>query len=243
MLQPHLPSDERLPAYLRLRDALAARIAAGDWGPDAVLPSENALARDHHLSVGTVRKAVQHLVDEGLLERRQGSGTYLRKPAFDATLFRFFQMQTPGEDGQSIPKSQLVARVRVTAPGPVAAILGTADTIRIDRLRSLSGRPILAEEIYVPASRFPGLETIAAHDLGPLLYPVYYDRFGIFVARAIDDVSFATADAGTAALLGITEGDPVAEIERTAFTIDGTAIEWRIARGNARNFRYRSRIG
>ncbi|MFD0387234.1 UTRA domain-containing protein [Tistrella bauzanensis] len=80
--------------------------------------------------------------------------------------------------------------------------------------------------------------TTSGPALSGLLRPVR-----IFVARAIDDVSFATADAGTAALLGITEGDPVAEIERTAFTIDGTAIEWRIARGNARNFRYRSRIG
>ena len=250
-----MPSDERLPAYLRLRDALAARIAAGEWGPDHALPSENALARDHRLSVGTVRKAVQQLVDEGLLERRQGSGTYLRKPAFDATLFRFFQMQgpfqmqgsfqmqCPGEDARSIPKSQLITRVRTTAPGPVAAILGTADTIRIERVRSLSGRPILAEEIYIRADRFEGLESLPAGELGPLLYPVYYDRFGVFVARAIDDVSFGRADATTAARLGIAEGAPVACIERTAFTIDGTAVEWRIARGDALNFRYRSRIG
>lgn len=244
-----MPSDERLPAYLRLRDELAARIAAGEWGPDRALPSENALARDHRLSVGTVRKAVQQLVDEGLLERRQGSGTYLRKPAFDATLFRFFQMQGrfqmqgPGEDARSIPKSQLITRVRMTAPEPVAAILGTADTIRIERVRSLSGRPILAEEIYIRADRFEGLESLPAHELGPLLYPVYYDRFGVFVARAIDDVSFGRADATTAARLGIAEAAPVACIERTAFTIDGTAIEWRIARGDALNFRYRSRIG
>ncbi|KYO50887.1 GntR family transcriptional regulator [Tistrella mobilis] len=238
-----MPSDERLPAYLRLRDELAARIAAGEWGPDRALPSENALARDHRLSVGTVRKAVQQLVDEGLLERRQGSGTYLRKPAFDATLFRFFQMQGPGEDARSIPKSQLITRVRMTAPEPVAAILGTADTIRIERVRSLSGRPILAEEIYIRADRFEGLESLPAHELGPLLYPVYYDRFGVFVARAIDDVSFGRADATTAARLGIAEAAPVACIERTAFTIDGTAVEWRIARGDALNFRYRSRIG
>ncbi|MAM74333.1 GntR family transcriptional regulator [uncultured Tistrella sp.] len=249
MLKQSMPSDERLPAYLRLRDELAARIAAGEWGPDHALPSENALARDHRLSVGTVRKAVQQLVDEGLLERRQGSGTYLRKPAFDATLFRFFQMQGrfqmqgPGEDARSIPKSQLITRVRMTAPEPVAAILGTADTIRIERVRSLSGRPILAEEIYIRADRFEGLESLPAHELGPLLYPVYYDRFGVFVARAIDDVSFGQADATTATRLGIAEGAPVACIERTAFTIDGTAVEWRIARGDALNFRYRSRIG
>ena len=81
MVEMNLQADARLPAYLRLRDELAARIAAGEWRTDEALPSDNRLARDGDLSVGTVRKAVQMLVDEGLLERRQGSGTYLRKPA------------------------------------------------------------------------------------------------------------------------------------------------------------------
>src|SRR5690606_5211180 len=106
MTAPSPQSDTRLPAYLRLRDDIARRIAAGEWGPDDVLPSENKLSAQHALSVGTVRKAIQQLVDEGLLERRQGSGTFLRKPAFDATLFRFFQARE-ADGAPSIPTSRL----------------------------------------------------------------------------------------------------------------------------------------
>lgn len=242
MTAPSAQSDTRLPAYLRLRDDIARRIAASEWGPDDVLPSENRLSADHALSVGTVRKAIQQLVDEGLLERRQGSGTFLRKPAFDATLFRFFQARD-ADGAPSIPSSRLISRTQVTAPAPVAAALGTNDVIRIERLRCLSEQPFLAETLYIPAARFPGFETIPEAEIGPLLYPVYLDRFGVFVARAEDEVRFGTADAITARRLEIAEGAPVALIERLAFAMSGEPVEWRIACGPADRFRYRSRIG
>lgn len=234
--------DTRLPAYLRLRDDLAARIAAGEWRADEALPSDNRLARDGGLSVGTVRKAVQMLVDEGLLERRQGSGTYLRKPAFNATLFRFFQMRDAGS-GQSIPSSRLLSRSRVKAPDSVAKVLGTDDVIWIERLRDFADKPFLSEDIYIPANLFAGFEMIPDNEVGPLLYPVYLDRFDVFVASADDEVSFGTADEITAARLEIKPGEAVAVIERTAYSIKGIPIEWRIARGPANRFRYRSRIG
>ncbi|WP_281967304.1 GntR family transcriptional regulator [Roseovarius nanhaiticus] len=242
MAQTSMTSDRRLPAYQRLRDALARRIAEGEWGPDAALPSENRLAAEHALSVGTVRKAIELLVDEGLLERRQGSGTYLRKPAFDATLFRFFQIREHGA-ATSIPTSRLISRARVKAPAHVAETLGTDDVIQIHRLRCLSEQPLLSEEIYIRADRFEGFEAIPETEIGPLLYPVYFERFGVFVARAEDEVHFGTADAQTAARLGMAEGGNVALIERTAFDMAGEAIEWRRAAGRADNFRYRSRIG
>ncbi|MBB94900.1 MAG: GntR family transcriptional regulator [Rhodobacteraceae bacterium] len=234
--------DNRLPAYLRLRDELAARIAASEWTAEQPLPSDNALARDHGLSVGTVRKAVQQLVDEGLLERRQGTGTFLRKPAFDATLFRFFQARDANSDA-SIPSSRLISRVRTHAPAHVAKALGTDDVIRIERLRYLSEQPFLSEELFIPYATFAGFESMPETDVGPLLYPVYLDRFGVFVNRAEDEVRFGAADPATAKRLGIAPNDPIAVIERTAFTVAGEPIEWRIASGRADSFRYRSRIG
>lgn len=242
MVDTILHSDNRLPAYLKLRDDLAARVAAGEWGAGEALPSDNRLAADHRLSVGTVRKAVQQLVDEGLLERHQGSGTFLRKPAFDATLFRFFQLRD-ADGGQSIPTSRLISRMVMPPPAMVAARLGDGDVIRIERLRFLSEQPLLTEEIYIPRALFHGFETMPGDQIGPLLYPVYYEHFGVFVARAEDEVSFATASPATAAQLEIGPGAPVAVIERTAFAMTGQPVEWRIARGAASRFRYRSRIG
>ncbi|MBT9386297.1 GntR family transcriptional regulator [Pseudooceanicola sp. CBS1P-1] len=234
--------DSRLPAYMRLRDRLAARIAAGEWQAEQALPSENALTRDSGLSVGTVRKAIQQLVDEGLLERRQGAGTFLRKPAFDSSLFRFFALRDGG-DSPSIPASRLLSRARVTAPDPVAAILGTSDVLRIERLRLFADEPLLSEEIWLPYAPFAGFESDPEAAIGPLLYPYFLDRFGQFIARAVDEVSFGTAKGTTATRLGLPEGAPIARIERTAFALDGTVLEWRETSGPAERFRYRSQIG
>ena len=235
--------DTRLPAYARLRDRLASRIASGEWGPEEALPSENRLAADYDLSVGTVRKAIEQLVGEGLLERRRGSGTYLRKPAFDATLFRFFQLR--GEPGEraTIPESRLLVREVVAAPAELATLLGDDRLIRIERLRSLATTPLLAEAIFLPESRFPGFARLPESRIGPLLYPFYFEEYGIFIAAATDELTFATADDATAHHLHLAPGDPVAVIERTARDIERRPVEWRRARGDARNFRYRVELG
>ena len=235
-------TDSRLPAYVRLRDTLTARIAAGDWTPDQPIPSEARLAVEFDVSVGTVRKAVDGLVDEGLLERRQGSGTYMRAPSFNATLFRFFAIRDADGALPSIPSSNMILRGLAKAPKEAAEALDTEDTIKIVRLRSLSDQPVLSEEIYIPASRFAGFEKLPEAAFGPLLYPVYFERFGVLVKRAIDEVSFGQASEAIAKRLRISTNDPLAEIRRTAFDIEGKPVEWRIASGSATGFRYRSEI-
>jgi GntR family transcriptional regulator len=235
-------TDARLPAYARLRDILTARIAAGDWTPDQPIPSEARLAREFDVSVGTVRKAVDGLVSEGLLERRQGSGTFMRAPSFNATLFRFFPMRDSDGAPLSIPQSQMILRSRAEAPAEAAEALGTGEVIKIVRLRSLSDQPVLFEEICIPRARFDGFEELPDTAFGPLLYPTYFEHFGVLVKRATDEVSFGRASDTVAQQLRIRRGDPLAVIRRTAFDVEDKPVEWRIASGSAEGFRYRSEI-
>jgi GntR family transcriptional regulator len=136
----------------------------------------------------------------------------------------------------------MLRRTPTTAPAEAEAALGTADVIQISRLRCLTEQPVLFEEIYIPRNRFPGFETLPDTAFGPLLYPVYFEKFGTLVKRATDEVSFDRASPPVAAQLHINPGDPLAVIRRTAFDIEGTAVEWRIASGSAAGFRYRSEI-
>ena len=69
------------PLYLQLRDALAERIARGEWKPGIAIPGEGDLARQLGVSKGTVRKSLDLLESEGLLSRRQGRGTFVIDPA------------------------------------------------------------------------------------------------------------------------------------------------------------------
>jgi DNA-binding transcriptional regulator YhcF (GntR family) len=65
------------PLYLQVRDAMAERIAAGEWKPSATIPNEGDLAREFGVSPGTMRKALDLLEVERLLTRRQGRGTFV----------------------------------------------------------------------------------------------------------------------------------------------------------------------
>lgn len=238
------PGDLRLPLYQRLRDDLAAGIAARRWRPGDLIPSEAELAGRHGLSVGTVRKAIEQLVAEGLLERRQGRGTFVRRARFDSSLFRFFRFQS--ETGERVvPKARILRRTALPAPSAVASALRLREgepVVNLSRLRLIDGEPLLAEEIWLEAARFAAVLEVGTGELGDLLYPFYEDRCAQMVATADEVLTVEAANRLQARLLGRAPGAPLIVVERTAFDPERRPIEWRRSRGPADRFRYHAEI-
>ena len=236
--------DPRLPLYHRLRDDLAARISGQSWRPGDLIPSEAELAAAHGLSIGTVRKAVDCLVADGLLERQQGRGTYVRRARFNSSLFRFFRFQA--ESGERrIPQARILHRKIVPAPSAVASPLrlrAGEPVINISRLRLIDGEPLLAEEIWLEKARFQTLIDLDPAAFGDLLYPLYEERCGQMVAGADEILTVEAANRMQARLLGREPGAPLIVIERIAFDPERRPIEWRRSRGPADRFRYHAEI-
>jgi GntR family transcriptional regulator len=235
-----LSSDVRLPLYQRLRDHLAQQIANNRWRPGEAIPTEAALSAEYQLSTGTVRKAVDALVSEGILERQQGRGTFIRRPQFQSSLFRFFRFQTAAGE-RLVPESRILSIEPVTAPSAVAQALGLpleAPVIRIVRVRLLEVQPVLAEEIWLPRSRFQALLEIDLNRQGPLLYPIYEEVCGQVVAYAEETLTAESVNDLHARLLQVPVNSPVVVIERLARDYAGTPLEWRRSRGHAEHFRY-----
>jgi GntR family transcriptional regulator len=234
------PPDERLPLYQRLRDEMLEKITLGEWHPDEAIPPESELTRTYGVAVGTVRKAVETLVAEGLLERNQGRGTFVRRPSFDASLFRFFRLLTT-EGGRRIPEGRVLERVLEIPPEPVAVALKLptkAKAIRLARIRVIDGKVALSEEIWLPKNRFSALLDIPLEDFDNLLYPFYESRCGQVVASAKETLTVEAASAAIARQLAIEEGQPVVVIERLALGFDRKPLEWRRSHGAADTFRY-----
>ena len=110
-------SEQALPLYQRVHDAVMARIVSGDLAPGAMLPSEFDLAAQYSVSQGTARKALSKLEQSGLVERHQGKGTFvattLRKHhcfIFSVCGIKMDHRQSPSrflkrlEDGRQTPK-------------------------------------------------------------------------------------------------------------------------------------------
>ncbi|MEZ2223123.1 MULTISPECIES: GntR family transcriptional regulator [Rhizobium] len=232
--------DDRLPRYQRLRDDLAARINRQEWRPGESIPSEAELSATYGVAVGTVRKAIDQLVADGVVERHQGRGTYVRRARFNSSLFRFFRFQS--ESGERrVPESRILRRESIAAPSAVASALRLREgdpVISLSRLRLIGGVPLLAEEIWLERSRFEALLTIDTSEFGDLLYPLYEERCEQVVVSAEETLTVEIAPPLQARLLGLEPGSPLVVIERVAFDLERRPIEWRRSRGPADRFRY-----
>ncbi|QGZ30401.1 GntR family transcriptional regulator [Stutzerimonas stutzeri] len=240
MTAPTLGYDERLPLYQRLREEMLARIASGEWTPGAPIPTEAELTRHYGVAIGTVRKAVDTLVNEGLLLRSQGRGTFVRRPNFDASLARFFR-QVNASGGREIPTSRILSRTLQTPTQTVTTALELTDgeqVIHMQRLRMVEGRTLFHEDIWLPAARFGALLEIDVERFGELLYPFYEKQCGQCIASAKETLTVGAADSAMASTLSIKEGAPVVTIERTALGYDRSPLEYRLSRAAAEGFRY-----
>ena len=230
-------TDSRLPLHARLKDDLSRRISTGEWGPERALPSEAELATAYDVSVGTMRRVLGEFVAEGILVRRQGRGTFVRRPSFDNALFRFFRAR--GDDNR-VPNARILSRDPEQPTAQVAQALGKpAQVLHLQRLRLWDSTPFLVEDIWVPLPQFDPLADIDIDDIGALLYPAYERLTGLVVGAASEELSVDAADPATAALLGCEPGEALMRIERLARTYAGEVIEYRVSHGVASAFRYR----
>lgn len=236
----HIQSDNRLPAYQRLRDEFARSISERNWLPGEAIPPEQELARTTGTSVGTVRKAIEILVAEGLLERFQGRGTYVRRPSFDGSPFRFFRFETDTGE-RAVPTGKVLRRTIVRAEKDVALALHLpkdAKVIRMERLRLFGDDPVLIELIWLPYEHFSKFMDLDSKEIGNLLYGEYERQCGVIIASAQETLSIARATASEAKWLRLEVNTPVIAIERRAFSITREPLEFRRSRGPASRFRY-----
>lgn len=151
------PSVPGLPKYAQLREMLFSAISSGHWKPGARLPTEAELAAVTPFSLGTVQRAMRALVDEGLIVRTQGTGSFVAegRAPLDAPLHLRFRR----DDGEGFlplfPK--LLGRVRTADRGPWSECLGQEgdNIVRIDRRLSVNGEFNVFNRFYVNADRFP----------------------------------------------------------------------------------------
>ena len=224
--------------YAVLAQSMRHRVYSGEWVPGVALPSEQSLAQENGVALGTMRRALQVLVDEGLIERIHGRGTFVREGLSGASMLRFFRFGS--EDG-AVPASVILSVKRVAAPADVLRELGQPaghEVLQLARVRSFDGAPCLLETIWLPLPEFAALEGADTGDWGDLLYPLYTSRCGMRVHTAVDSIGFGHLSAAQARRLDLAPGHPCAVVRRNAHDIAGRFIEVRVTRGDANAFHY-----
>jgi GntR family transcriptional regulator len=215
--QPLVAQPQPLPLYIRASELLTREIAAGHWRSGERLPTEAELASMLGMAVGTIRKALAELASRGLVERRQGSGTYVREASTSKrsrSIYEFFRLELA--EGGGLPTAQVLDFKALKRPAGVPAFGngGSRDCYRVRRLRLLGGMPVALEEIFFDARHRAGIK---AEALGEALYLFYKQQLGFWIAHVEDHVSVATTPAWAPAAFGLLPGAPCGTVERKSW--------------------------
>jgi len=232
------------PLYRRVRIALTRHLAAGIWKPGEAIPSETLLAREFAVSIGTIRKAVDELVAGNILVRQQGRGTFVAMHTEDRTLFYFFHIARK-DDIKELPVHELLLFRKDKAEAEEAQRLGVGrgtPTLRINNVLKLGGRPVIFDDIVVPAALFRGLDENTYRSRESTIYALYQARYHINVIRISERLSAAIPSATVAAILGMPAKTPALVIKRVAFTYNDTPVEYRVSWLDSREHEYLSDV-
>jgi GntR family transcriptional regulator len=216
------------PRYQQVAEDLRSKIRSGSYAVGALLPTETDLCEAYNVSRYTVREALRALLNDGLISRRQGSGTVVQQ----ANPPRRFEqsIRSVGDLLQYATDSSFRFTVDgdVTADSSLAALLNCtvgAHWLMLHGVRSMPGmtRPVCLTEVYV-APQFADATRRLEQGHGPLFLQLE-QVYGVHVERITQTFQAVALSAGQARRLGADAGAPALRIVRTYFDSNGSPIE------------------
>jgi GntR family transcriptional regulator len=215
------PKPGALPLYLQIAETLTIEIRSGKRPVGARLPPERQLAAEMQVTVTTLRKALKILDERGLLDRRQGSGNYVRDGRHDLGTYAFFRLELL--EGGGLPTADLLLLERVVKPGWLRDFASPSrDAWRLRRLRYLDDLPVAIEEIWLDG-RFEG--SLTPETTSHALYRTYRDRLGLVIERTEDRIALGPAPAWTPPSLRPSDTRPFGLVRRRAYDGYGALAE------------------
>lgn len=211
-----------LPIYQRTAEQLIREIGAGRLLAGERLPPERDMAAQLGISVGTLRKSLADLEARGLLERRQGSGNYIRNVPDASGIYAFFRLEL-SDGGGGLPTADVVSVKRCRKPSGAPAFGKTSDGHRIRRLRYVGGRIAALEEIWLDGAR---AEKVVPSDLSESLYLYYRDCLGLVISRVEDRVGVSSVPSWRPADFPMSVGFTTGYVERIGYDQDANSAEY-----------------
>ncbi|MCB1516326.1 MAG: GntR family transcriptional regulator [Hyphomicrobiaceae bacterium] len=216
--------DDPAPLYLQLASLIRGLIRDGDLDLGQALPSERRIMQQTNLSRVTIRKAIDQLVSEGLLQQRRGSGTYVADglPRIEQPLERLSSFTEDMLNRGHVPTVKWLDKVRTRPTSEQVMLFGLSpgdEVIRLHRLRMGDGIPLAVELATVPAKYLPDPALVRDS-----LYDAL-NRLGRLPVRATQRHKARALPAREAQLLGASAGEPALYIERMSRLADGHLVE------------------
>ncbi|MDI7247860.1 MAG: GntR family transcriptional regulator [Bacillota bacterium] len=215
------------PLYHQIRDFLREELRNESLRPGERIPSEAELSVRYRVSRITVKQAIQSLVQEGLLYRMQGKGTFVARPKVAHNLNRITSFSQQMRDRGMKPSTKILEVEIVAARGRVREALAIAEgtlVTKVRRLRLADGEIMGVQTAHVPVDMCPDLADVLQDNMS--LYELLRTRYGLGPVRAIENYTAIPLDPYDARLLEVPEGSPALFAERMTYLGDNRCLEY-----------------
>lgn len=224
-----IKSRSGIPRYLQLADELRALIESGEAKPGELLPSEHELSKQHGVSRGTVVRAIEILLDEGLAQRRQGLGTFVARPSLRRQPGILASFSASVQEQGRVSTQQLLGVKNLSRAQAMQFGCGTA-ALQLQRLRVVDGVPWAIHKCLVPediAATVPALNGSNRALLSAPNFSLYaaLEEAGHVVASAEEILRARVATAQEAATLQIPKTSALMTVHRKSYDEDGRLLE------------------
>ena len=210
-----------LPVYIQIAELVARQIEAGLLAEGQRLPPEREMARQHGVAVGTLRKSLARLTEMGHLDRRQGSGNYIRRSDGAASLYSLFRLERP--DGGGLPSARLLSCERIRKPADLPEFGTGDDGYRFRRLRFLDAIPVAIEEIWLDGAAADNIDPVR---VSQSLYQFYRKELGLWITRTEDRVALARLPDWAVDQFPLPAGSTVGYVERYGWSQHDRRVEF-----------------
>jgi GntR family transcriptional regulator len=208
----------RIIRYQEIAADLRARVEAGEFAAGRLLPSEAELGARYDASRVTVRRALEVLRDEGLLDARQGFGWFVASDPLRQSLGRLATIESQLAESGRVPERKILEFAFVPAERKVREVLGTDQVLRVRRLNVADGEPFAVVTVWCPADLGQHLSR-ADVERSP-----FYELLPVSLGGATQTIAAEAAAADDAKLLQIPPGSPVLRCERITTDASGRPV-------------------
>lgn len=232
-----LNRESPIPLYYQLKEMLRSWITAGKFDTSGQFPPERELVERYGVSRMTVRRALSELVNEGLLIREQGRGSFVVRPRVQEQLRRLTSF-TEDMKLRGFPTKSKITDFQLVTDEAVAnkmEIPVDEELVRLQRIRFVKNEPIALQTSFVRYQFCPGL--VENGLVQGSLYKTLEEQYGLRLGRALQTIEAKPADEYEAKMLKVDLGQPVLSLERLTYLQDGQSIEY--VRSTYRGDRYR----
>ncbi len=244
-MPPLAKSDsDRNPVYYKLQRIIQANIEERHWEPGDAIPPERKLADEYQVSIGTVKKAILNLVNDGYLYRIQGKGTFVAGTALNPDSLRYYRCMDDFDFPEVPIAVQFLGMRLMSPPENIRMALNIGETDRCYELKRLfltETKPLVYSVSLMPEYIFPNLESVeeSRFEKEPLYLLIERD-YSIPTIFNRELFGAETGDRERSVVLGVQEGSPLLTIDMISYTYRDRPYEYRMsccAAGNRKVYR------